>query len=160
MSTTDERPEARPVVWLLWIAAGVAVVLGAALLFELYAMGRATAQGGALNAREEIAAAREGARHFAEALASAPDGVAGADWPALSRRLDDADARWESVVGSLRSSPDERSLADAAELVAEYRGVCSVWLDQVGATPPAAEPGAPADPCAAALQRAQSLAPR
>jgi len=156
----DERPEARPAVWLLWIAGGIAVVLGAALLFELYAMGRATAQGGALTAREEIAAARQGARLFAEALASASGEAAVSDLPSITRRLDEADVRWETVVGSLRSAPDENSLADAAELIAEYRGVCSGWLDRVGANPPGPSPDATADPCAAALRRVQSQSAR
>lgn len=152
----DERAAARPAVWLVWIAAAVGLVLVAALLFEHYAMGRATAQGGALTAREDIAAARQGARLFAEALASASGESAVSDLPSITRRLDEADVRWEAVVGSLRSAPDEDSLADAAELIAEYRGVCSGWLDQVGANPPGPGPDTTADPCAAALQRVQS----
>lgn len=156
----DERPAARPAVWLVWIAAVVGVVLVAALLFEHYAMGRATAQVEALTAREDIGAARQGARLFAEALASAPGEAAISDLPSITLRLDQADVRWETVVGSLRSAPDEQSLADAAKLVAEYREICSGWLDQVGATPPGSDPDATADPCAAALQRVQSQSAR
>ena len=160
MSTTEERPAARPVVWLLWTGAVVGLVFVAVLLSEHYAMRRATAQGGALTAREEIAAARQGARLFAEALASAPGEAAISDLPSITLRLDQADVRWETVVGSLRSAPDEQSLADAAKLIAEYREICSGWLDQVGATPPAPDPNAAADPCAAALQRVQSRSAR
>ena len=154
MRTTDERPAARPAVWLLWMAGGIALVFVAVLLSEHYVLRRATAQGGALTAREEIASARQGARLFAEALASAPGDAARADLPALLRRLDQADVRWETVVGSLRSSPDDRSLADAEALIAEYHGVCRGWLDQVGAGEPASD--ATGGPCALALQRVQT----